>query len=478
MTADKEKKYLDLAMANRHGLIAGATGTGKTVTLQTIAEQFSRAGVCIFLADVKGDLSGLAASGLNDSKIIEARKRFSDAPATGQASPTIFWDMYSQKGQPLRTTIRKMGPLLLGRLLNVNNTQQGIITAAFSIAEDQNLLLLDLKDFSALISWMSDNAETLREKYGNISKNSIGAIQREILSLEEAGGDKFFGEPALELKDFIQKNSEGHGYINILDATKLINDSKLYSTFLLWLLTELFDQLPELGDVKIPKLVFFFDEAHLLFSSCPQILLEKLEQVVRLIRSKGVGVYFVTQNPLDVSESILGQLSNRIQHGLRAFTPKDQKAVKAAAETFRQNPELDTSEAITELSVGEALVSFLDEQGKPSMVEKVNVMPPLSKIGAISDQERDSVMKQSPSYGSYESQTKRESAQDVIANRRAEEQAAESDEQEVEPKQQGRTKKSETNTQVFLKSTAKILNSRVAQQVVRGILKSIFGNKK
>lgn len=478
MTPKKEKKSILLPMANRHGLIAGATGTGKTVTLQTIAEQCSRNGVSVFMADVKGDISGIAAPGLDSLKIKQARDQF-DNEQQGVGCPTIFWDIYGQTGQPLRTTISEMGPMLLARLLNANETQQGIINAAFSLADDQGLLLLDLKDFRSLIDWMSDHAESLRDKYGNITKNSTGAIQRALLTMQEAGGDKFFGEPALKLEDFLQKDDHGNGYVNILDATKLVNDPRLYSTFLLWLLSELFEKLPELGDVAKPRLIFFFDEAHLLFNTAPKILIDKLEQVVRLIRSKGVGVFFITQSPLDITESILGQLSNRVQHALRAFTPKDQKAVKTAAQTFRQNPKLDTTTIISELGVGEALVSFLDDAGVPSMVEKIQVMPPLSRIGSITEVERAAIRKKSPSYGFYDTVLDRESAFEVITKKTLAQQA------EVEksvPKEANRSSKSKRNgtstTGVILKSTAKILNSRIGQQIIRGVLGSIFGGKR
>lgn len=475
ITQTKEKKYLNLSMANRHGLIAGATGTGKTVTLQSIAEQLSRAGVCVFTADVKGDLAGLAFPGVDKPKIKKILAQEFDIKATGQANPTVFWDIYGQSGQPLRTTISDMGPLLLGRLLHANDTQQGIITAAFSVADDQGMLLLDLKDFRCLLDWMGTNAEQLQGKYGNISKTSIGALQRGLLSMQEAGGDKFFGEPALKLEHLLQKDSAGNGYINILDASQLINDSRLYSTFLLWLLSELFEQLPEVGDVDRPKLVFFFDEAHLLFKSAPKVLLDKIEQVVRLIRSKGVGVYFVTQNPLDIPETILGQLGNRVQHALRAFTPKDQKAVKAAAQTFRQNPELDIDKVIMELGVGEALVSFLDETGIPGEVEQVQILPPLSRMGTITPEERKIILKESPTHGTYEQSIDRESAYEVIAKRTLQRQQQVSAENKP-----SKSTKSATHSKAdsILKSTTKILNSRVGQQIVRGILGSIFGSKK
>lgn len=474
-TKKKEKKYLNLPMANRHGLIAGATGTGKTVTLQTIAEQFSKAGCCVFAADVKGDLSGIGLPGVNNPKIKKILDDF-DLKSSGEASPTMFWDIYGKNGHPLRTTIIEMGPLLLGRILNSNNTQQGIINAAFKIADDQGLLLLDLKDFSSLLDWIIENADSLKSNYGNITKSSVGAIQRGLLTLEEAGGDIFFGEPALKLESLLQKDAHGAGYINILDATQLINDPRLYSTFLLWLLSELFEELPETGDVEKPKLVFFFDEAHLLFNSAPKVLLEKIEQVVRLIRSKGVGVYFITQNPLDVPETILGQLGNRVQHALRAFTPKDQKAVKSAAQTFRKNPKLNTEKEIVNLGVGEALVSFLDNEGTPSIVQNVRVVPPLSRIGTITSQERESIIKRSPLYGFYEQSINRESAYEIIKQKtlqRQQETAAQQQPRETKVKKSG-----PSTAQIILKSTTKILNSRVGQQIVRGVLGSIFGGNK
>jgi DNA helicase HerA-like ATPase len=478
ITKNNEKKFLNLPMANRHGLVAGATGTGKTVTLQTIAEQFSRAGVAVFTADVKGDLSGLAAAGLDDPKIKKTLAQLKIAATTGKGCPTLFWDIYGESGHPLRATMSEIGPVLLGRLLNANDIQQGIIDAAFSVADDEGLLLLDLKDIRTLLEWMGDNADTLKTKYGNISKTSIGAIQRGLLAMSEAGGDKFFGEPALKLEDMIQVDPSGNGYVNILDARKLINDPKLYCTFLLWLLSELFEQLPELGDVDKPKLVFFFDEAHLLFSAAPKVLFDKIEQVVRLIRSKGVGVYFVTQSPLDIPESVLGQLGNRVQHALRAFTPKDQKAVKTAAQTFRQNPKLNTEKIIVELGVGEALVSFLDQAGTPNIVEKVQIVPPLSKIGTLSNQERLDLIKKSPIYGHYEQAIDRESAYEIITKKTLlrQQQA----QQTVKPQKEARhtTTVTPTTSQILLKTTAKALNSKIGQQIVRGLLGSIFGGKK
>lgn len=475
MTPSKDLKYLDLPMINRHGLIAGATGTGKTVTLQTLAEQLSRTGVNVFAADVKGDLSGIAAPGINLPKAEAILQKFGDTEQ-GKAAPVMFWDIYGEKGQPLRTTTSEMGPLLFGRLLDANTTQQGIIDAAFSVADDEGMLLLDLKDFRSLLTWMGDNAEQLRGKYGNITKTSIGAIQRGLLSLQEAGGDVFFGEQALKLEDLFLKDANGYGYVNILDATKLINDSRLYSTFLLWLLSELFEQLPEVGDIEKPKLVFFFDEAHLLFKSAPKVLLEKIEQLIRLIRSKGVGVFFVTQSPLDIPETVLGQLGNRIQHALRAFTQKDQKAVKATAQTFRQNPNIKTEQVITELGVGEALISFLNANGAPGEVEQVQIKPPLSYIGALPEAQRNTIQRQSPLVNFYAQTIDRESAYEIIT-RRSQARLATQPVAKQQPEVRT-TKTTKTSSGQIIKGTIKVLNSRVAQQIVRGILGSIFGSKK
>ncbi|SEL41721.1 helicase HerA-like domain-containing protein [Nitrosovibrio tenuis] len=407
------------AFANRHGLITGATGTGKTVTLQVLAERFSSIGVPVFMADIKGDLSGLAAPGTSSAKIRERLAQFKLEEPKWEACPVTFWDIYGKSGHPVRATISDMGPLLLGRLLNLNDTQQGVLTLVFKIADDNGLLLLDLKDLRAMLQFVGDDARNFTVQYGNVSAASIGAIQRALLEIEQQGGISFFGEPMLDIHDMLQSDSRGRGMINILAADKLMNSPKLYSTFLLWILSELFEHLPEIGDPEKPKLVFFFDEAHLLFNEAPKPLLEKIEQVVRLIRSKGVGVYFVTQNPLDVPETILGQLGNRVQHALRAFTPRDQKAVKSAAQTMRANPDLNTAEAITELSVGEALVSLLDEKGRPAMVERVFIFPPASRIGPVSDAERAANIKSSVIYGHYEQTIDRESAYEIIKSRTA-----------------------------------------------------------
>jgi DNA helicase HerA-like ATPase len=388
-------------LANRHGLITGATGTGKTVTLQRVAERFSGIGVPVFLADVKGDLSGMSQAGQMTPKLRERlQSRGLPEPQFG-ACPVTFWDVYGELGHPVRTTISEMGPLLLARMLNLNDTQTGVLTLVFRIADDNGLLLLDLKDLRAMCQFVGDNAKQFTTDYGNISAASIGAIQRGLLGLEEQGGDRFFGEPALDIDDLMQTDVRGAGRINILAADRLMQQPKIYAAFLLWLLSELFEALPEVGDPDKPRLVFFFDEAHLLFDDAPQALLEKVEQVVRLIRSKGVGVYFVTQNPLDVPDAVLGQLGNRVQHALRAFTPRDQKAVKTAAETLRPNPALDAETAITELGVGEALVSFLDEHGRPAMVERAWILAPGSRIGPATPQERKAAIAASPVYGHY-----------------------------------------------------------------------------
>src|SRR5947208_8014327 len=384
--SDKIELALLPALANRHGLITGATGTGKSVTLQSLAQRFSSIGVPVFMADVKGDLSGLAKAGGANPKVAQRLQQLKLAPESA-ASPVIFWDVYGKNGHPVRATVSDMGPLLLGRMLALNATQDGVLAVVFKIADDNGLLHLDLKDLRAMLQHVGDNAAQFKTQYGNVSPASIGIIQRGLLELESQGGAQFFGEPMLDIADLMRQQN-GKGVVGILAAEKLMNSPKLYSTFLLWLLAELFEHLPEVGDPDKPKLVFFFDEAHLLFSEAPKALLEKVEQVVRLIRSKGVGVYFVTQNPLDVPESVLGQLGNRVQHALRAFTPRDQKAVKAAAQTMRANPKLDTEKAITELSVGEALISLLDEKGRPTPVERAFILPPASRIGPITDEER------------------------------------------------------------------------------------------
>ena len=409
-------EVLTLALANRHGLVTGATGTGKTVTLQVLAEGLSRAGVSVFAADVKGDLSGV-------SEVGEAKEAFvTRAKSLGfdyepDQFPVVFWDLFGEQGHPIRATISEVGPLLLSRLMDLNDVQEGVINICFRVADEQGLLILDLKDLRAVLGFISDHAAELTVQYGNVSKATIGTIQRELLVLENQGGSKFFGEPALALKDFIRTDRDGRGFINILAADKLMESPRLYATFLLWLLSELFEELPEIGDPPKPKLCFFFDEAHLLFNDAPKALLDKIEQVVRLIRSKGVGVYFVTQNPLDVPDKVLAQLGNRVQHALRAFTPRDQKAVRAAAETFRANPKLDTAKVIMELGKGEALVSFLEGNGTPSMVERCVVRPPSGRLGPITPEERKALIATSPLKGKYDQAIDSESAYEVLQQR-------------------------------------------------------------
>lgn len=425
--ANGERQVLNLKRANRHGLIAGATGTGKTVTLQTIAEQFSAAGVPVFLADVKGDLSGVAMAGspqFKNAAILEARaKEIGITDYAYRDNPAIFWDLYGEQGHPIRTTISEMGPLLLARLLGLNETQEGVLNVAFRYADDNGWLLLDLEDLQAVLAATAENASALATKYGNVTKASVGTIQRQLLSFESQGAAAFFGEPAFEIADFLRADENGHGYVNILAASKLMQSPKLYATFLLWLLSELFEALPEVGDPDKPKLVFFFDEAHLLFEDAPNALMDKVEQVVRLVRSKGVGVYFITQNPIDIPEKIAGQLGNRVQHALRAFTPRDQRAIKAAAETFRINPELNVATAITELKVGEALVSTLQEDGSPSVVQRTLVAPPVSRLGPVTDKERAIVQSISPCEGKYDTPVDRDSAAEVL-ERKAQDAAA------------------------------------------------------
>jgi len=415
--ASDADQYLLLKYANRHGLIAGATGTGKTVTLQTIAEGFSAYGVPVFMADVKGDLSGVSQAGGNNPRALERAKQLGIDGYAGRAFPTIFWDLFGEKGHPIRTTVSEVGPVLMARLLQLNETQEGVLNIVFRIADQQGLLLLDFKDLQALLQWVAENAGTLTTEFGNVSKQSVGTIQRQLLTLSQQGGEGFFGEPALVLADMIRCDPAGFGAINILAADRLMQSPRLYATFLLWLLSELFESLPEVGDLDKPKFVFFFDEAHLLFDDAPKALLSRIEQVVRLIRSKGVGVYFITQNPLDLPETVLGQLGNRVQHALRAFTPRDQRAVKVAAETFRPNKAFDAAEAITELGVGEALLSFLDAKGVPFPVERCFIAPPQGRIGPATAEERSVVMAASPLAGRYDTAVDRQSAYEVLTGR-------------------------------------------------------------
>ena len=406
-----------LSRANRHGLVAGATGTGKTVTLQVMAEGFSRAGVPVFCADIKGDLSGIAAPGKPNPKLEARAHDLGVTEFAYEASPAVFWDVFGQQGHPLRATVAEMGPLLLSRMLELNDTQEGVLNIAFKVADDDGLLLLDFKDLRAILGHVSERSAELRDHYGQVSKTTIGTIQRRLLVLEQAGGEQFFGEPALALQDLMLVTPDGRGAVNVLAADKLIQSPRLYATFLLWLLSELFEELPEVGDLEKPKLVFFFDEAHLLFRDAPRALTEKVEQVVRLIRSKGVGIYFVTQNPLDLPGTVLGQLGNRVQHALRAFTPAEQKAVRAAADTFRPNPRLNVTEAITHLAVGEALVSTLQADGTPSMVEQARIAPPRGRIGPVTPEERKALMAKSPLAGHYDTTVDRESAYERLAGR-------------------------------------------------------------
>ncbi len=421
--ADGSRQTLLLGRSNRHGLIAGATGTGKTVTLQGIAESFSAAGVPVFLADVKGDLSGIAMPGsptFKHADKLEARaKELGITDYTYADNPVIFWDLYGEQGHPIRTTVSEMGPLLLSRLLDLNETQEGVLQIIFRYADENGLLLLDFEDLSALLTWANENAAALSGKYGNVTKPSVGSIQRQLLSFEAQGANHFFGEPALEIGDFLKVDDQGRGYVNVLAADKLMRSPKLYATFLLWLLAELFESLPEVGDPEKPKLVFFFDEAHLLFDDAPKALQDTIEQVVRLIRSKGVGVFFVTQNPIDIPEEVAGQLGNRVQHALRAFTPRDQRAIKAAAETFRVNPKLDVEAVITELKVGEALVSTLDDDGAPTVVERTLIKPPRSRLGPVEPKERAIIQSVSPLEGKYDTPVDRESAAEVLAAKAA-----------------------------------------------------------
>ncbi|MEQ1065219.1 helicase HerA-like domain-containing protein [Acinetobacter sp. XH1741] len=500
-TNDTSKEIVLLSQfANRHGLIAGATGTGKTVTLKVLAESFSRIGVPVFLADAKGDVSSLAKAGEASDKFNERLKLLQIDSVPFAANPVIFWDLFGQQGHPIRTTISEIGPILLARILNLNDTQEGVLSAVFRIADDQGLLLVDFKDLKAMITFVSEHAAEFKAEYGNLSPASLGAIQRNLLALADQGGEQFFGEPALDILDFIQTDTNGHGYINILAADKLMNTPKLYATFLLWMLSELFEKLPEVGDLDKPKLVFFFDEAHLLFDNASQALQEKIQQVVRLIRSKGVGIYFITQNPLDLPENVLGQLGNRVQHALRAFTPKDQKAVKTAADTFRSNPDFKVDEAITQLAVGEALISCLDEQGTPQIVERGWVMPPYSSFTPITPEERKSLIAQSIIAGVYEQAIDRESAYEMLQNKVAEREQQKQDaelakEQEALAKQQAkeqerlardqqkeeeraareRAKLTQDIVGTFAKSAARSLGGSTGQKLVRGLLGSLFG---
>lgn len=481
-------------MANRHGLITGATGTGKTVTLQSLAESFSRIGVPVFLSDIKGDLSGLAKAGGGNDKVSARVTQLKLDSFAHRAYPVTFWDVFGEMGHSVRTTVSDMGPQLIGRMLNLNDVQQGVLTLVFKIADDDGLLLLDFKDLRTIVQYVGENAKTYTTEYGNVSTASIGAIQRGLLELESQGAEHFFGEPMLNIDDLMQTDSKGLGMINILAADKLMQSPKVYSTLLLWLLAELFEHLPEAGDLDKPKLVFFFDEAHLLFNDAPTALVDKIEQVVRLIRSKGVGVYFVTQNPADVPDKVLSQLGNRIQHALRAFSPRDQKAVRAAAETMRDNPKLDEESVITELGVGEALVSLLDEKGRPTIVERALIVPPEAKIGPISESERNAIIKTSVLAGHYEAIEDRESAYEKIKSRVVQKQA---ELEQTAAKQvsngsglgdllggifgndsSGKGRQRQGVAEALMKSAARTIGSEVGRRLIRGVLGSLIGGKR
>jgi DNA helicase HerA-like ATPase len=483
-------QYLQLSRANRHGLITGATGTGKTVTLQILAEGFAAQGVPVFMADVKGDLSGMSQPGEAKDFLFKRAEKIGLQDYRFQPSPVVFWDVFGEKGHPVRSTISEMGPLLLSRLLELNDTQEGVLYIAFEVADDQGLLLLDLDDLRSMLTFLAENSETIRREYGNVAASSVGAIQRRLLALKAQGGELFFGEPALQLADFMRVTYEGRGFVNILAADRLIEAPRVYGTMLLWLLSELFEELPEVGDPEKPKLVFFFDEAHLLFDDAPKALIDRIAQVVRLIRSKGVGVFFVTQNPLDVPEEVLGQLGNRVQHALRAYTPRDEKAVRTAASTFRQNPEIDTETAITQLGVGEALTSLLDIKGVPGIVQRTLIRPPSSRLGPASDEERAEVMRRSPVAGSYDQAVNRESAHEILTRRaddvarardEAERREAEEDSRAKAEKEREREARRASRSgsrrqgvgEAFAKSVVRSIGSQLGRQLLRGILGSL-----
>jgi len=480
----QKAEYLHLKLANRHGLITGATGTGKTVTLQILAEGFSNAGVPVFCADVKGDLSGLAKAGKGKDFLEKRANDIGLEDYQYQDFPAVFWDLFGQKGHPIRATVSDMGPLMLSRLMDLSDAQEGVLNIAFRIADEEGLLLLDLKDLQSMLVYLSDRADEISRRLGNVSKQSVAAIQRSLLVLEEQGGDHFFGEPALEIADIMRTTRDGRGSINVLAADKLMMSPRLYATFLLWLLSELFEELPEVGNPEKPKLVFFFDEAHLLFDDAPKILVKRVEQVVKLIRSKGVGVYFVTQNPLDIPDGVLAQLGNRVQHALRAYTPREQKAVKTAAETFRPNPDFDAMDAITTLGVGEALVSTLARKGVPSMVQRTLIRPPQSRLGPLSPEERRDVIKNSPVYGQYDKTLDRESAYEILSKRSKEKARAEAEQRQREDEEKerlrnsrarGRPRRSSRQTvgEAAVKSITRSIATSLGRALVRGILGSL-----
>lgn len=478
------------AMANRHGLITGATGTGKTVTLQKLAESLSACGVPVFMADVKGDLTGVAEAGTGSDKLRVRLEKIGVTDWQSQASPVVLWDIFGERGHPVRATVSDLGPLLLARLLDLNEIQSGVLNIIFRVADDQGLLLLDFKDLRAITQFVGENAKSFQTQYGNINAASVGAIQRGLLSLEQQGAEHFFGEPMLDIKDWMRTDASGKGVINILAAEKLYQMPKLYATSLLWMLSELYEQLPEAGDLDKPKLVFFFDEAHLLFKDAPQVLLDKIEQVIRLIRSKGVGVWFVSQNPSDVPDMVLSQLGNRVQHALRAFTPRDQKAVKAAAQTMRANPAFNTESAIQELGTGEALLSFLDEKGSPSVVERASVIAPGSRMGPVTDEERNGLINHSPLYGKYEEEIDRESAYEKL------QQGVQQNSEDAPPAKGGKvamdngilgklkdvlfgsTGPRGGKREGMVQSVAKSAVRQVANQLVRGLMSSLLGGRR
>jgi DNA helicase HerA-like ATPase len=490
-------EFLDLRFGNRHGLVTGATGTGKTVTLQILAESFSSAGVPVFCSDIKGDLSGIAVQGEEKDFLLKRAEQIRFSDYDFDAFPTIFLDLYGEKGHRVRTTIAEMGPLLLARLMDATDAQEGVLNIAFKIADEGGMALLDLKDLQALLNYMGEHASEISNRYGFVSKASVGSLQRGLLVLEQQGAEHFFGEPALEISDLMRTSQDGRGMITVLAADRLMNNPRLYATFLLWLLSELFEELPEVGDPEQPKLVFFFDEAHLLFNEAPKVLVERVEQVVRLIRSKGVGVYFVTQNPLDVPETVLAQLGNRVQHALRAYTPREQKAVKTAAETFRANPDFDTGEAITALGTGEALVSTLEDKGAPSVVERTLIRPPSSRIGPITDAERVRIIEESPIAGRYDRDVDRESAYEILMARAEKAEAAKHEAEEADkdsaagrwslpgfgdaPEEKSKPSRSsgrsgyqrETVVEAAMKSAARSVATSLGRAIVRGLLGSL-----
>ncbi|MBK8814618.1 MAG: DUF853 family protein [Methylococcaceae bacterium] len=472
---------MDAAMGNRHGMISGATGTGKTITLQILAEGFSKIGVPVFLADIKGDLSGITVAGQPHEKIAQRVQQIGIADYRQHGNPSVFWDIFNKTGHPIRATISDMGPLLLSNLLELNDTQTGVLYSCFKIADDNGLLLLDLKDLRALLAWVGSQGTEIQTEYGNIAPASLGAIQRQLLVLEEQGAEHFFGEPAIQLEDFCKTDFSGNGVISILDATDLVSKSpRLYATFLLWLLSELFENMPEVGDADRPKLVLFFDEAHLLFDQAPKALTDKIEQIVRLIRSKGVGVYFISQSPLDVPEDILGQLGLKIQHALRAYTPKDQQTIKSVAGTFRANPKIDTETAIQELKTGEALVSVLNKDGSPTCVERILIRPPESQIGPITSEQRAEAIKRSPFQGRYDQELDRESAYEMLKQKAEQYNQEKLEEQEAVKEKKAASagsRQRQTITEALLKNAARSIGTTVGRQIVRGIMGSLLGRR-